>query len=170
MKEGQRINTAKTLHNSYFDGNNYDQSFNSNSPMSIDPRCEGWYDFALTEDPELLNDRKNTAELIHKIFNESEYSDGRFIDKGKDGTAQVLKIPKDFVEEVYKYVDEKLRETKKLDPIEQIIAINEFFDFDYKFVYNKVLTPTMKQEILEEFYKNGDMHERMLKSASIKLF
>jgi len=29
----ERINTSKTLHNSYFDGDNYDLNFNSNTPM-----------------------------------------------------------------------------------------------------------------------------------------
>jgi len=28
-----RINTTKTLHNSYFDGKNYDLNFDSNAPM-----------------------------------------------------------------------------------------------------------------------------------------
>jgi hypothetical protein len=29
----ERINTSKTLHNSYFDADKYDLSFNSNAPI-----------------------------------------------------------------------------------------------------------------------------------------
>ena len=48
------------------------------------------------------------------------------------------------IEEVFNYTKTELDKVKKLNPIELIIAINEFFDFNYDYVYKKVLTPKMK--------------------------
>lgn len=124
------------------------------------------YDFATTEDPELLTDRKDTAEIIYKIFVDSSYNDGRFLIEG----TQVMKIPKDSINEVFNYVKDELLSIKKLNPIELIISINEFFDFNYDFVYRKVLTPKMKQELLEDYYKNEGVKKHVNEGSSIKLF
>ena len=124
------------------------------------------YDFATTEDPELLTDRKDTAEIIYKIFVDSSYNDARFLIEG----TQVMKIPKDSINEVFNYVKDELLSIKKLNPIELIISINEFFDFNYDFVYRKVLTPKMKQELLEDYYKNEGVKKHVNEGSSIKLF
>ena len=124
------------------------------------------YDFATTEDPELLTDRKDTAEIIYKIFVDSSYNDGRFLIEG----TQVMKIPKDSINEVFNYVKDELLSIKKLNPIELIISINEFFDFNYDFVYRKVLTPKMKQELLEDYYRNEGVKKHVNEGSSIKLF
>lgn len=124
------------------------------------------YDFATTEDPELLTDRKDTAEIIYKIFVDSSYNDGRFLIEG----TQVMKIPKDSINEVFNYVKDELLSIKKLNPIELIISINEFFDFNYDYVYRKVLTPKMKQELLEDYYKNEGVKKHVNEGSSIKLF
>ena len=124
------------------------------------------YDFATTDDPELLTDRKDTAEIIYKIFVDSSYNDGRFLIEG----TQVMKIPKDSINEVFNYVKDELLSIKKLNPIELIISINEFFDFNYDYVYRKVLTPKMKQELLEDYYKNEGVKKHVNEGSSIKLF
>jgi hypothetical protein len=124
------------------------------------------YDYATTEDPELLTDRKDTAEIIYKIFVDSSYNDGRFLIEG----TQVIKIPKDSISEVFNYVKDELLNIKKLNPIELIISINEFFDFNYDYVYRKVLTPKMKQELLEDYYKNEGVKKQVNEGSSIKLF
>lgn len=124
------------------------------------------YDYATTEDPELLTDRKDTAEIIYKIFVDSSFNDGRFLIEG----TQVMKIPKDSISEVFNYVKDELLNIKKLNPIELVIAINEYFDFSYDYVYRKVLTPKMKQELLEDYYKNEGVKKQVNEGSSIKLF
>ena len=81
-----------------------------------------------------------------------------------------MKIPKDSINEVFNYVKDELLKVKKLNPIELIIAINEFFDLNYDFVYRKVLTPKMKQELLEDYYKNEGVKKHVNEGSSIKLF
>ena len=97
---------------------------------------------------------------------DSSLSDGRFTIEG----TQVIKIPKDSVAEVFNYVKDELLNIKKLGPIELVIAINEFFDFNYDYVYRKVLTPKMKQELLEDYYKNEGVKKQVNEGSSIKLF
>lgn len=81
-----------------------------------------------------------------------------------------MKIPRDSISEVFNYVKDELLNIKKLSPIETIISINEYFDFDYNFVYRKVLTPKMKQELLEDYYKNEGVKKQVNEGSSIKLF
>lgn len=50
-----------------------------------------------------------------------------------------------------------------------VIAINEFFNFDYTYVYKKVLSPKIKSELLQDYYNNG-MKDRMDNNISEKLF
>lgn len=173
-----RINTAKTLHNnSYFEGNNYDLTFNNNAPISVHPSMYSQYDFAMTDDPELLNDRMDSAKIIYDIFKNSEYNDGRFNIQqerteysNEDSENFLIRIPKENVKEVFEYVKTELLKRKKLNSIELIIAINEFFDFNYEFVYKKVLSSKDKQEILDDYYTNEGMKRKMDECTSIKLF
>jgi hypothetical protein len=174
-----RINTSKTLHNSYFDGTNYDQSFNStSSSISIHPWLESQYDFAITENQELLYERSDTAKIIHKIFQASKYNDGRFNviqtittdDNDTSVYTSLIRIPKEDIKEVFNYIKAELLKRKNLNSIELIIAINEYFDFNYDFVYKKVLSAKDKQELLEDYYTNEGMQTKMNESSSIKLF
>ena len=144
----KRINTSKTLHNSYFEGDKYDLTFNNSTPMQVSPLMSEQYDFALTDNPELLNDRKATAELIYEIYQGSVYNDGRFDVKDGDGGFK-MKIPKPMISEVFTFVKDEILKVKQVSPIELVIAINEFFDFNYEYVYKKVLTPRMKQDLIE---------------------
>lgn len=159
-----KINTSKVLHNSYFSGEAVNTDF-SQTPMVISPVVADQYDYALTEDIVLLHERKDTAEKLYQIYTNSPYV-GKY--KGKDGVS--IKIPKDCIKEIFDYTKNELMKIKALTPSELIIAINEFYDFNYDFVYKKVLTPQMKQELLEDYYTNLGMKSRMDDGASEKLF
>ena len=160
-----RIHTSKVLNNSYFSGNNVDSDFSSSSPMTVSPLVADQYDFALTEDPVLLQERKDTAEQLYKIFMDSPYSK-----KYKSENGVITKIPKEKIPEIFEYTKKELAKIKQLTAMEVVIAINEFYDFNYDHVYKKVLTPQMKQEILEDYYNNMGMKTRMDEGASERLF
>ena len=49
------------------------------------------------------------------------------------------------------------------------MSINEFFEFNYDFVVNKVLSSKIKAAIIADYYANG-MKQRIDKGASVKLF
>lgn len=82
----------------------------------------------------------------------------------------MIRVPKDCIEEVFNYFKNKLESEKKLSPRDLIICINEFFDFNYEYVYKKVLTPKFKADLLEDYYNNEGFQQRMNEYSSIKLF
>jgi hypothetical protein len=51
-----------------------------------------------------------------------------------------------------------------------VLAINEFFDFNYDFIVKKVLSPVMIAEILEDYYENMGMASRIDEIAEESLF
>lgn len=159
-----RINTAKVLQNSYYSGESINTDFSSQT-MTINPMVEDQYDFALTDDIVLLNERKNTAEKIYEIFINSQYAN-----KFRDKNGIIIKIPKENIKEVFEYTRDELLKVKSLNPSELIMAINEFYDFNYSYICNKVLTPAAKQELLEDYKNNLGMSERIEKGASEQLF
>lgn len=112
----------------------------------------------------LLNERKVIAEEIYKIYQKSPY-------KGKYMTSiGVMKVPKDKVFEVFHYIRSELLKVKAISAMETVLAINEFFDFSYEYVYDKVLSPQMKADILNDYYNNMGMKERIDEEACEPLF
>jgi hypothetical protein len=65
---------------------------------------------------------------------------------------------------------DELYKIKTITAFETVIAINEFFDFNYDLIYKKVLSPQMKTEILEDYYNNMGMKNKIDKESSVKLF
>jgi hypothetical protein len=57
-----------------------------------------------------------------------------------------------------------------LSAFETIIAINEFFDFNYEYVVKNVISSKMMAEILEDYYVNMGMSDRMDEVAENPLF
>lgn len=82
----------------------------------------------------------------------------------------VMKVPKDKIFEVFHYMRSELLKVKPLSAMETVLAINEFFDFSYEYIYDKVLSPQMKADILNDYYKNMGMKDRIDEEASEPLF
>lgn len=163
--ERKRINTAKVLNNTYFSGDGMgDEYFAPARTMQVSPLVSDQYDFAMTEDIVLLNERKDTAEKLYEIYRTSPYN-GHYRTK-----LGVMKVPKDKIFEIFHYTQKRLRTVKNITAYEMVLAINEFYDFSYDFIYSKVLSPAMKVEILDDYYNNQGMKDRMDQAASDPLF
>lgn len=161
-----RINTTKTLSNdNYFANNDYNPDLQQQK-MEVSPVVADQYEYALTEDIVLFNERKDTANKLYEIWEKSP-----FVTQYSVNTSiyNVPKIPKEDISKIFYYMKNKLQELKTLSAYETVIAINEFFDFNYDYVVKKVLSPKIRTEILEDYYQNG-MKERMDNTASLKLF
>lgn len=157
------INTTKTLSNeTFFNGGA--ENFSSSRNIAINPLVEDRYQESVTEDPVLLQDRLDTDNKLYEIYMNAPWRE-RYIDA--DG---IIKIPKDDIAKVFHYTREKLSKVKKLTAYEMVIAINEFYDFNYDFVVKKVLSPKIISEILEDYYKNMGLAERIDAAAEEPLF
>ena len=154
----EKMPTRKILNNSYNQGG-YEQTFSSS--IQIDPAVSDRYNEATTEDPVLLIERRETQEEIYKIFAESLYAK-------KYPLENIKKIEKNDISKIFYYVKENLEKIRRLTAYELVIAINEFFDFNYNTIWNDVLSTELKGEILEDLYENHGMKERM--QISKKLF
>jgi hypothetical protein len=138
--------------------------FSSPKSMQVSVMVSDRYDFALTEDVYLLYERKELQSIISDIYEHSPY-------KGKYITAlNIIKVPKDKIFEIFHYIKNELLKRKSVSAMELMIAINEFFEFNYEYVYNKVLTPKMKSDIITDYYKNLGMKDRIDKEAEEPLF
>lgn len=161
-----RINTTKMLSNDgYFASSDYNADLSSQT-MTVSPLVADQYDYAMTDDIVLLHERKDTAEKLYSIWMNSPYAKQYEVDTS---TFVVPKIPKDETSKIFYYMKNKLAEVKTLSAYEMVIAINEFFNFNYDYVVRKVLSPKIKAEILADYYNNG-MKKRMDTNASVKLF
>lgn len=166
LPNGGRRPTTKILNNSYFDGNNT-ENFN-NDGIVLSPEVEDNYKETYYQDPVLLQQRQRTNEHLYDIFKNSPFWEKYgTIDKE---TGKYQKIPKEDVAKVFYYCKNKLNEIEPISAFETVIAINEFFEFNYDYVVNKVLSPRMKSEIYAEYYNEGGMKSRMNGLASVKLF
>lgn len=125
----------------------------------------------MTDDIVLLNERKDTEQKLYDIWVVSPYVKQftPVLISKEPLVYNIPKIPKEEISKIFYYMKNKLSEVKTLSAYETVIAINEFFDFNYDYVVKKVLSPKIKAEILEDYYNNG-MKERMDNNAAEKLF
>lgn len=171
----KRINTAKTLGNETFYNGGLDTTVISTTSIAVSPLVSDQYDYSVTEDPVLLQERKDTAEILYEIYKKApfykEYEENvGEIQKDTLEAKGPCKIPKNDICKVFSYMKEHLQRVKKLSAFETIIAINEFFDFNYEYVVKNVISSKMMAEILEDYYVNMGMSDRMDEVAENPLF
>ncbi len=162
-----RINTSKMLSNdNFYTGGYSTESVSTTSrQIAVAPEVSDRYDYSVTEDPVLLQDRIDTNERLYKIFYDAPFHDD-YVDK----ETNFIKIPTKDIARVFFYMKENLAKQKKLSAYETVLAINEFFDFNYDFIVKKVLSSKMLAEILEDYYENMGMADRIDEIADEPLF
>lgn len=152
-----KINTNKVLNNRWNTGGG---QVSLTGTISINSDMSSEYDYALTDDPILLNDRKDTANQLYQIFKTSSYF--------KKYSNSTKKVDKDDIFEIFYYFKNELKKKKTVSAYEFMLSINEFFDFNYDYIWNNVASVDMKSEILEDMYKNMGKREEM--EHQIRLF
>lgn len=160
MEEGyKKQNTYKILQNSWNTGGGQEVLTGS---ITVSPLVADQYDFAMTDDPVLLQERKNTAEELYKIFEQSEWFE-------KYGT-MARKVEKNDILPLFYALKAGLDKVKKVSAYETILAICEFADLPYEYVWNNVASVQLKSEVYEDFYKNLGKKKVMDTYNQVKLF
>jgi len=158
-----RIQTHKILNNRYFNGEGGDLEGFGNSQIQVSPYMSKQYDYALTDDIVLLNDRKDTEQKIYNIFINSPFAEKYvYHDKAK-------KIIKDDIFKIFYYTKDELLKIKKLNTFEYVLAIADFYDFNFNYIIKKVLSPKIMCELLQDIYDNG-MRKKIEENSEKKLF
>lgn len=149
----------KIINNSY-DNVDYGTERSSQSPISIDPAAESFYEENTTEHIEDLYTRKKINEKLHEYYLESP-----FYEKYKKTPKKVEKS--DFFG-IYYYFKDRLMENDEFNIVQIFCAIAEFFDFNYKTLYNEVITLNDKVVLLETLQTQFGLEKEF--DNSIRLF
>lgn len=96
----------------------------------------------MTDDIVLLHERKDTEEILYNIWINSPYAKQYEVNSS---TFVIPKIPKEEISKIFYYMKNKLAEVKTLSAYEMVIAINEFFNFNYDYVVKKYYHLNLKQ-------------------------
>ena len=161
----RRINTTKVFDNSSFYTGGLCEEIPDSSPIRLSPVISDQYDYSISEDIVLLQERKDTAQIIYEIFNTAP-----FADSFKDPFTGIIKIPKADIQRVFYYVKDRLLKRKNISTFECVIAICEFFDMSYDYVVKKVLSSKMISMLMEDYYNNMGMKRRIDEQAVDPLF
>lgn len=164
-KKRKRINTTRALSNeSFYNGGIETEVINTQS-IAISPMIESQYDYAVTEDPVALIERKRNNEILYDIFISSPFRHSY-----EDPETKMIKVPKEDIAKVFHY--SKLHLTKRCGDIsarELLIIINEFYGFDYNYVVKHIIGSRLYSEVLEEYYNDGQ-RSRIDESSAEPLF
>lgn len=130
----------KIMNNSY-DNVEYGTGGTSQQAISINPVVEDMYKESTTEHIEDLYVNKKLMEDLHDLYEESEYY--------KKYKKHAKKIERSDIFGIYYYFKDKLKEKEEYSTVQIFCAIAEFFDLNYKVLYNDIIALKDKVDILE---------------------
>lgn len=151
------INTSAVLNNGWNSGGN-EQTFSGT--ISVHPDMDKTYDYVLTSDPVSLQEQKQTQEMLYEIFKESPYFDKYNGKKQDSSVAYAKKIERSDVQGLFFYMKEKIEERQQMNISELMMHICEFFELNYKFVLDNVLTVPLRARLFQEVYHAG--HKKII--------
>lgn len=165
QKTRKRINTTRALSNeSFYNGGMETEIINTMS-IAISPLIESQYDYAVTDDPVQLQERKRMNEILYEIFSQSPFRHSY-----EDPETKLIKIPKEDIAKVFHYSKTHLiKRCGDISAREMLITINEFYSFDYNYIVKHIIGSRLYSEVLEEYYNDG-LRSRIDESSAEPLF
>ena len=130
----------KIINNSY-DAVDYGQEALSQSPIAINPLVSDQYEEATSENIEDIYTRKNLYNQMSELYEASEF----YEKYGQD----CKKLEKADISNVYYTFKRQLLEKDDYNLVQVFTTIAEFFDLNYKTLYNDIISLEDKAEILE---------------------
>ena len=150
----------KIINNNY-DNVDYSYDFTSYTPIAVSPLVSDRYEDALSEDISELYTRRHIYEDVAEIYEASPY----FQKYGKE----TKKLEKRDVSDIYYTFKDELKKKDSYSLVQIFCAIAEFFELNYKTLYNDIISLEDKAEILEILQRSYGL-ESTLSSSSKKLF
>jgi hypothetical protein len=147
------------INNSYEDVDYTNDRFTSRT-LSINPMVSDNYKETSSEDLDEVYNMKQLEEALNEL-----YMDSPWYSKYKQN---IKKIEKADISEIYYYFKERLVNTKMYSIVHIFCSICEFFDFNYKNVYNDIISIKDKAAILEALEERYGLENQF--SKAVKLF
>jgi hypothetical protein len=145
------VNTGSILGNSY-NNKDFGNEITENSTITVDPSATDLYEEATTEDPDELKRKDRLRNLMYDLFVESEWHEkyGAFAITDEDGnvTTNDKKVEKKDIKPLYEYFEHFIVDVHGYDEMEAICTICEFFQLNYKTIYDNILPPLKRASLL----------------------
>lgn len=150
---------TEIINNSYEDVDYTSDRFTQNT-LSINPLVSDDYKEVLSEDLDEVYNLKQLDEAMNELYLESPW----YSKYGKN----IKKVERGDIFEIYYYFKERLESTKMYSIVHIFCSICEFFDLNYKYVYNDIVSLRDKANILEALEEKYGLENYF--SKSVKLF
>ena len=148
----------KIINNSY-DAVDYGQEALSQSPIAINPLVSEQYEEATSENIEDIYTRKNLYNQMSELYEASEF----YEKYGQD----CKKLEKADISNVYYTFKRQLLEKDDYNLVQIFTTIAEFFDLNYKTLYNDIISLEDKAEILEILRDMYGLESQFAKSKKL---
>ena len=148
----------KIINNSY-DAVDYGQEALSQSPITINPLVSEQYEEATSENIEDIYTRKKLYNQMSELYEASEF----YEKYGQD----CKKLEKADISNVYYTFKHQLLEKNDYNLVQIFTTIAEFFDLNYKTLYNDIISLEDKAEILEILRDMYGLESQFAKSKKL---
>ena len=148
----------KIINNS-FDKVDYGIERTTQSAIQIHPSVESQYEESVSENIDEVYTRRRLMELMDQLYPESP-----FFEKYKKNLKKVERA--DFYNIYYHFKDE-LMKFNEFSVVQIFCTIAEFFDMNYKTLYNDVLSLEDKVKILDYLEKEFGLEKQFTSSKSL---
>lgn len=148
----------KIINNSY-DAVDYGQEALSQSPIAINSLVSEQYEEATSENIEDIYTRKKLYNQMSELYEASEF----YEKYGQD----CKKLEKADISNVYYTFKHQLLEKNDYNLVQIFTTIAEFFDLNYKTLYNDIISLEDKAEILEILRDMYGLESQFAKSKKL---
>ena len=148
----------KIINNSY-DAVDYGQEALSQSPIAINPLVSEQYEEATSENIEDIYTRKKLYNQMSELYEASEF----YEKYGQD----CKKLEKADISNVYYTFKHQLLKKNDYNLVQVFTTIAEFFDLNYKTLYNDIISLEDKAEILEILRDMYGLESQFAKSKKL---
>ena len=148
----------KIINNSY-DAVDYGQEALSQSPIAINPLVSEQYEEATSDNIEDIYTRKKLYNQMSELYEASEF----YEKYGQD----CKKLEKADISNVYYTFKHQLLEKNDYNLVQIFTTIAEFFDLNYKTLYNDIISLEDKAEILEILRDMYGLESQFAKSKKL---
>ena len=164
------VNTGSILGNSY-NNKDFGNDINENSTKTVNPSAYDLYEEATTDDPDELKRKDRLRNLMYDLFVQSEWYDkyGAFavIDTEGNEATNDKKVEKKDIKPIYEYFEHFIVDVNGYDELEAILTICEFFQLNYKTIYDNVLPPIKKSDLLKIIKEKYGISKELRKTYTL---
>lgn len=149
--------------------------------IQISPFVEKQYEESVSENIDELYVRRRLMQIMYDLYLNSEffekYGQKQHIDASKDSSTLqyedlvynpvLKKIERGDLFKIYYYFKDELQKHHEFSIIQIFCTIAEFFDLNYKTLYNDILTLEDKVNILEYLEKEYGLNKHFARSKAL---